>query len=196
MRDLLHIARQFNPNAQRVEFLRQSHNAIYRVACADGRLILPTELDGQAHFVTAFSWAEGRNWDERCDYEPEKLVSIGRELGKIHRLSKAFTPAPGLARRPWHESQHLLKAPALFQAYSAELRGAFGRFMREMRALPRESAMGNDMLARLPACSKTASGTAAGGRALPPPAPKEFCMTGPFWNLRCWRDAGSAIFMM
>jgi len=107
----------------------------------DGGYILCTDMEGQALFITAFSWAEGLNWDERCDYEPEKLVSIGKELGKIHKLSMAYTPVQVQKRRLWSESQHLLKAPALFRAYHAGLYDAFRQCMENMHTLPADSGV-------------------------------------------------------
>ena len=117
---MLSAAQQFRPDASRVELLRESHNAVYRVACGEERCILPVAARGRKFLATAFSWAQGRNWDERCDYAPETLFSIGEALGKIHRLAKAYTPLQAGKRRLWSESQHLLRAPALLRGYTSE----------------------------------------------------------------------------
>jgi len=181
---LLRLARQFNAGTVRVEFLRRSHNYIYRAACENserfilrltparhrnavqiagelefqlylyengaavvtplrvenGEYILQAAAGGRAFSVTAFSWAPGDNWDERCDHTPERYFNIGRELGRIHRLSKGYIPVHAEKRRMWHEGQHLLRAPALFRAYDARLYDAFEQFMDEMKKIPVSAA--------------------------------------------------------
>jgi Ser/Thr protein kinase RdoA (MazF antagonist) len=102
--------------------------------------VLPVTVNGRAYSAAAFALAPGRSWDERCDFTPEIYFQAGKALGQIHRLSKAYVPAGGERRRQWHESQHLLRAPALLQAYNPKLCGVFGELMTEMKNLPAGSA--------------------------------------------------------
>ena len=107
---------------------------------AGDRYILPVTMGGRSYCAAAFSWADGRNWDERCDHEPEIFFRIGKALGHIHRLSKAYVPAGTEKRRLWSESQHLLRAPALLQAYNPALCGIFRECMAEIKSLPADGA--------------------------------------------------------
>lgn len=107
---------------------------------AGDRYVLPITAGGQIYSAAAFSLARGHNWDERCDHEPEIFFGIGKALGQIHRLSKAYIPAHAGRRRQWDESQHLRKAPALLRAYDSRLCGAFHSLMEEMKGFPADSA--------------------------------------------------------
>ena len=98
--------------------------------------ILPVPIGGRTYFAAAFALAPGRNWDERCDFTLEIYFQIGKALGQIHGLSKAYVPAGNERRRQWHESQHLLRAPALLQAYNPKLCGVFDTLMAEMKNIP------------------------------------------------------------
>lgn len=67
-----------------------------------GESVIPLNLENEKYFVSAFSFAEGKDWSERADDSPEILFRIGKELGRIHRLSKSYRPG-NFKRRMWYE---------------------------------------------------------------------------------------------
>jgi len=86
------------------------------------------------YYASAFTFAEGLNWDERADESPEILCQIGKALGKVHKLSKNYK-AVTYERRKWYEQQELAEAPELFEEYSKELYTSFLSFVNKMKAL-------------------------------------------------------------
>ena len=126
---LLPIARKFCSDAVRVAFLRQSHNLIYRVEC------------GQSEdFFLRLTAPLHRRADEIAGELAFQLYLGDKALGHIHRLSKVYVPAGTEKRRQWSESQHLLRAPALLQAYNPALCGVFHECMAEIKNLPADEA--------------------------------------------------------
>jgi len=102
----------------------------------DNKNILCFTHDNQKYFVAAFSMAHGQNWDNRgADWTPERLINIGRELGRIHRLSRDYRPEHTEKRRKWNESQHIIKAYKIFRDYNADLYNCFIEYMDDMSKL-------------------------------------------------------------
>lgn len=54
----------------------------------DKERIIECGIENKQYYVSAFTFAEGLNWDERVDESPEILCQIGKALGKVHKLSK------------------------------------------------------------------------------------------------------------
>jgi Ser/Thr protein kinase RdoA (MazF antagonist) len=108
----------------------------------ENECIIPVLVDGHMFYATAFSWAEGLNWDNRSlDLTLDGLFNIGKELGKIHRLSMNYKPENVEKRRLWNENQHLVKAYEIFKAYDIKLYGAFIEYMDDMRALSKDESL-------------------------------------------------------
>lgn len=89
------------------------------------------------YYASAFTFAEGLNWDERADESPEILYQIGKALGKVHKLSKNYKPA-NYKRRKWFEQQDLAEAPELFKEYSRELYASYISYIDQMKALEKD----------------------------------------------------------
>ena len=90
------------------------------------------------NIISAFALAEGEDFWGRTE-NPERLIEIGRALGKIHRLSMAYVPVGVQPRRQWDENPHLVKAAALFKEYGEWLSEAFEAFMGHVAQLRKDS---------------------------------------------------------
>lgn len=99
--------------------------------------MIPLRFENEKYFVSAFSFAEGKDWSERVDDSPEILFCIGKELGRIHRLSKRYRPG-NLKRRMWYEQQELIDAERLFYNYNMQLYHKFLGFIDEMKKSDKE----------------------------------------------------------
>lgn len=106
----------------------------------DGRFVYECQQEGCSWVITAFSVARGRDWRNRGSDEGDRLIRIGKTIGKIHRLSRAYQPTGHRLRRQWHESQHMAKAEALLRHYDPRLAGIFQEYLGEMKRLPQDGA--------------------------------------------------------
>lgn len=100
----------------------------------DNERVIKCVIGTKRYYASAFTFAEGLNWDERVDESPEMLYQIGKALGKVHMLSKKYKVATN-KRREWYEQQELAEAPELFEEYSKELYTSFVSFIDQMKAL-------------------------------------------------------------
>jgi len=87
--------------------------------------------------ISAFEFAAGEDFWGRTEY-PARLMEIGRTLGKIHRLSKAYVPAGVQPRRQWDANPHLVKAAAIFRDHDKRLSEAFEAYMVHMAQLRKD----------------------------------------------------------
>jgi len=97
-----------------------------------GKSCLPFEMNGSRFWVSAFDYIDGKGWDERSDNSEEIYITIGKALGKIHRLSKGYMPVGVEQRRLWSEAKEFQKAGELFKYYNSGLYDKFKEFMRQM----------------------------------------------------------------
>jgi len=98
-----------------------------------GEVCIPIEIERSCFIASAFEFAKGKNWDERKDNSEQVLQKIGATLGKIHRLSKEYSPIKVARRRMWSEQQDLQKSE-VFKKHSSELYNKYLCFMREMKS--------------------------------------------------------------
>lgn len=103
-----------------------------------GDKVIMTEIEGEQYFVSAFSFAYGKHWDERVDEAPETFFIIGKALGKIHKLSKSYKPND-IKRRMWYEQQELIEAEHLFKNYKMELYDSYANFINVLKSLNTDS---------------------------------------------------------
>lgn len=89
------------------------------------------EFNNSRYIVSAFEFVDGKDWSERSDDSEEMYIKVGQTLGKIHKLSKGYTPV-NVKRRLWNEQQELLKADVLFKSYNMKLYDKFVEFMGQM----------------------------------------------------------------
>lgn len=102
-----------------------------------GETVVAKEANGQIVYTTAFSLAEGNAFWERPN-DKNYSGQIGRELGKIHRLSKNYKPEEAeWKRRFFLEGQHLCNATEIFENYKYDLKEAYLKFLRRLSMLPK-----------------------------------------------------------
>ncbi len=95
-----------------IAYLRRGGvNAMLPVPTAAGRLIEEIPFAGDFLFACVFEEAKGK----RFKYDPAKLNKDhfnlrGKALGRIHALSKAYSPASNFRRFDWNEDELLLEA--------------------------------------------------------------------------------------
>lgn len=97
-----------------------------------GKSCIIVEIDKLSYIVSAFEFVIGKDWSERVDNTDEIFFIIGKALGKIHRLSKKYSPVNIEKRHLWSEQQELQKAGSLFRNHNAVLFDKFIKFMRQM----------------------------------------------------------------
>lgn len=97
-----------------------------------GDYCIDSQIDDQRYWVSAFEYAEGKDWSERDDNNEKTFQLIGKALGKIHRLSKEYDAKDRVKRRLWSEQQELINAPILYKNYNPALYEAFVRHMEVM----------------------------------------------------------------
>lgn len=100
----------------------------------DSEWVIKCIIGTKQYYASAFTFAEGLNWDERVDESPETLYQIGKALGRVHKLSKNYKEAT-FKRRSWDEQHELVEAPELFEEYCKELCTPFYEFCDQMKAL-------------------------------------------------------------
>lgn len=105
-----------------------------------GESCLSLDMNNHRYWVSAFKYANGKNWYERTDSSEETLQRIGKALGKIHQLSKVYSPTKVVKRRLWNEQQELIKAETLFKNYNTELYNKFIDYIRKMDATEKSSS--------------------------------------------------------
>jgi Ser/Thr protein kinase RdoA (MazF antagonist) len=101
---------------------------------------LSVEINNSNYWASAFEYANGNNWYDRTDSSKEIFQSIGKVLGKIHRLSKEYSLKKVVKRRLWNEQQELIKADKLFKNYSMELYNKFIEYIQYMDASEKSSS--------------------------------------------------------
>ena len=117
------------------EFLyKNGADVTHPLITAANERVIECVIGSKRYYASAFTFAEGLNWDERNDESHEMLYQIGRALGKVHALSKKYKAAT-YRRRQWYEQQELAEAPELFEEYSNELYTSFMSFINQMKAL-------------------------------------------------------------
>ena len=110
-------------------------NVVRPLFTVSGESCIPLEMNNCNYWISAFEYAEGKNWYDRTDGSEKVLQIIGQELGKIHRLSKEYRPQNVIKRRLWCEQQELIKASELFKNYDIALYEAFIEFIQKMDSL-------------------------------------------------------------
>lgn len=94
-------------------------------------------IDDKCYTVSAYQKVNGKDcWSRGIDGQ-ERLIIIGRTLGKIHQLSKMYCPYNMVRRRKWDESPHIIKAPGLLPKYNADLVERFDCYMSYMHKFPK-----------------------------------------------------------
>ena len=66
---------------------------------------------------------------------------VGRLTGRMHRLSRSYTPSPGVARRfAWHENDFLRDLPRYVPAEQEGVHRTFARLLVQLHGLPVDEA--------------------------------------------------------
>lgn len=134
--------RSFNDTIGEIDFLRYLNDGgasiSHPLQGLDGKYVYEEEQDDCLWVVTAFSIAKGLDWRSRGNDENHRLIQIGKTIGSIHKLSRAYKPFDRLLRRYWNESQHLAKAYEIFRKYSPQLAEVYLKYLNIMKLLPRD----------------------------------------------------------
>lgn len=93
-------------------------------------------IDSTDYVASAFKKSDGKDFRTRDIDEKNRFEIIGRTLGKVHRLSKAYAPAKVEKRRHWSENPHLKKASCVFSKYNPDLLEKFNSYMALMSSFP------------------------------------------------------------
>jgi Ser/Thr protein kinase RdoA (MazF antagonist) len=96
-------------------------------------------IDDSNYIVSAYEILKGMDFRTRGIDEKERLVVIGRTIGKIHKLSKQYTAKTIIHRRNWSDNPHLIKAASIFANYNIELLNRFKEYMLIMDRFPHNS---------------------------------------------------------
>ncbi len=94
-------------------------------------------INNRNYVASAYQKADGKDFRSRSVDGKERFIIIGRTLGKMHRLSKIYTPSIDTKRRQWYESSHIQKAATFFSVYNVRLLEKFNGYMSFMRKFPK-----------------------------------------------------------
>ncbi|HHV60920.1 MAG TPA: phosphotransferase [Clostridiaceae bacterium] len=140
---ILRISKDDNLDATNceIDFLRY----LYKNGCPVAPPVLSLQkkyvhlvnIDEKSYAVSAYKKAVGKDWRTRGIDGRERLIIIGRILGKMHKLSMQYKPCNRKRRRQWDESPHIVKAPGIFVRYNENLLEKFNYYMSRMRKFPK-----------------------------------------------------------
>ncbi|MFK7777923.1 MAG: phosphotransferase [Gimesia sp.] len=103
-----------------------------------GELLETIELDEGTMHVSCFKRFGGRQLTPATDAEwnDELFLKLGRELGRIHRISDQFTLPADCDRRSWYESTLIQFPDPLPSVYNPKVVDAMQAFIEELRKRP------------------------------------------------------------
>lgn len=126
---------QINAELRFQNFLYENGASVSRpISYHNGEWCTEAIIEEEECIISAFSFVEGKDWNERDDIDPKVLYNIGKELGKIHALAKTYVEADQ-SRRIWYEQQELVKASKLFEEFDPKLKRTFDEFIDQMKLL-------------------------------------------------------------
>ena len=114
------------------------------IPSARGNLVEHMEAEGKAAHVSLFAYAKGMlladNGYRYRDGAPleEYFFNIGKALGEIHRLSKAYTPAH--QRPDYFDKYNMTYINRLIPGDFSELKKAVAKRLDSFRALPKDKS--------------------------------------------------------
>ncbi len=84
-----------------IDYLAQNHVSVPAPLYTDGRLAIPVIDEDKPYILTSFEFVKGCCWDKS---NPDKwntriFYNWGKTMGKMHCLTKRYTPPKGHARR-------------------------------------------------------------------------------------------------
>ena len=104
----------------------------------NGNFVVEVDFFGELHYVTAFQMSRGLNFMEREPDGKDLYVAAGKEIGKIHALSRRYTPDTKYCRNQWNNSRHMSKIEEILRSKKPELMEAYYLFLKEMNKLPKK----------------------------------------------------------
>jgi Ser/Thr protein kinase RdoA (MazF antagonist) len=97
------------------------------------------EFEGTAYIITAFEKAEGTLAENipTSAWKPELYRSIGKAVGKFHRISSTYQPSSASLTRPrWYDSYEIHEATAKLAPTSDPARQKLADLLAELGHLP------------------------------------------------------------
>jgi len=106
-----------------------------------GELLETIQLDGGIMHVSCFERFGGRQLDPATDAEwnDELFQKLGREIGRIHRVSDELKLPADRDRWPWYESKLTQFPDPLPEAFNPHVADAMRTFIAELRKRPTPS---------------------------------------------------------
>ena len=104
----------------------------------NGEFLESIELDAGVFHVCCFKRFNGRQIDPSTDplWNDQLFWKLGREIGRIHRVSDGFHLPAGQDRKPWYECNLSQIPDPLPAGFDPQLRDPMQEFTDEMRRRP------------------------------------------------------------
>jgi Ser/Thr protein kinase RdoA (MazF antagonist) len=126
-----------------VRFLRDEGAPVTApLLSTDHHLLESLEQDGIRYIVTAFENAEGILAENipPSEWTDDLFCSIGKAAGKLHRISRQYTPTSNTSTRPmWYESYEVQEATRLLAHSSDPARDKLAHLIDQLKQLPTTS---------------------------------------------------------
>lgn len=108
------------------------------IASRRGELLETIDLDGNTMHVCCFKRFGGRELHPATDAEwnDELFFNLGREIGRIHRVSDQLQLPPDEDRLPWYESKLTRIPNPLPEDFNPRVAEAMRAFLAELRGRP------------------------------------------------------------
>lgn len=120
-----------------INYLSNSGASVAKVLhSSSGNFVESIESDQATFWAVAFEKAEGRHI-KRDELDRDFITLWGKEIGKLHRLTKAYQPGKFL-RQQWFEQDYYAK-PETYLSGDDELIAAHKRFVEEIKSLPKDN---------------------------------------------------------
>jgi amicoumacin kinase len=105
-----------------------------------GELLETVDLNAGPYHVCCFKRFGGRELHPRTDpdWTDELFLKLGREIGRIHRVSDELRLPPGQDRKPWYECDFSQIPDPLPKGFNPWLREPMQAFTAEMRTRPQK----------------------------------------------------------
>lgn len=139
--DLHRTSNAINGEIEWINYLADGGVSVPRaLPSPNGHLVEVVEAADGSHFsAVSFTKAEGKyHWE--CDDSPPDLnQQMGRMMGKMHALTKTFSPSDPAFKRPeWYEENENF-AEKYLPPGDEIIEGKFGRLTRALRSLPQDN---------------------------------------------------------
>lgn len=118
--------------------IRHSCRVTTPIPSRRGELLETIDVDGSTLHVCCFERFRGRELDPATDAEwnDDLFVKLGREMGRIHRVSDELQLPVDQDRRPWYASKFMQIPDPLPAGFDPRVIAAMRSFLDELRQRP------------------------------------------------------------